>query len=287
MRVPHVPPRYTPPDYAQLKLPSDPRNQQAVGLLFLATLPLAFSMLHDPTWQRLLTCGGLLGLFGGSLYSISLGLKDAQRYDGQTVARAARLKGRIIGSAGMGVASGLTVLTRGGDIGQVIMVGLIAAALSVVAFGLDPLRHKGLETAAQRQTHKLDKTRSRVAARMARIKSHVTPLACAEIMPLLKRFEDAVEQMVQAVEHDPERARSLQKYLGVYLDGAEEASARFIAIYRGTGDITAHRRYVTLLRDLGDAFAKRAYDYAEEGRARLDVQIDVLSESLAREATRS
>ena len=284
MRVPHVPPRYTPPDYSQLKLPADPRNQQAVGLLFLATLPLAFSMLQDPTWQRLLTCGGLLGLFGGSLYSISLGLKDAERYDSQPVARAAPLKGRLIGAAGLGLASGLTTVMRGGDIGQVIAVGLLASILSVVAFGIDPLKHKGLETAEQRQSHKIDKTRTRVAAKMAMIKGYVAPLACAEIMPHLTRFEDAVEQMVQAVELDPSRARSLQKYLGVYLDGAQEASARFIAIYRGTGDVDAHARYVTLLRDLGHAFEKRAFEYAEDGLDKLNVQIDVLSESLAREA---
>ncbi|WP_415919935.1 5-bromo-4-chloroindolyl phosphate hydrolysis family protein [Tateyamaria sp. SN6-1] len=250
------------------------------------TLPLAFSMLADPTGRDLLICGALLGLFGAALYAISLGLSAGDRYAARAIARAPRFKGRLTGALGLGVASGLTVLYRGGDIALILAVGVIASVLSVVAFGIDPFKNKGLETAQARMTHKTHKTRTRVMGQMRRIKSHVTPLACPEIMPHLMRFEQAVERMVQAVEDDPERARSLQKYLGVYLDGAEEASDRFIAVYRGTGDTEAHANYVALLRDLGHAFEKRAYDYARQGRLKLDAQIDVLSESLAQELGR-
>ena len=287
MRVPHVPPRYRPPEIPQVRMPTNPRNQQAVSLLFLTTIPLGYSMLQDPTWRDLLLCSGLLGLYGASLYAISMGLKDAERYDAQDVARAAPIKGRIVGSAGLGLASGLTALTRGADIGLILAVAVVAAALSLIAFGIDPLKHKGLETAQARMDHKVSKTRIRVEAQMKRIKGHVAPLACPDIMPHLTRFESAVARMVQAVEDDPERARSQQKHLGVYLDGAEEASDRFIAVHRGTGDPETHSRYVQLLHDLGRAYEKRAFEYAEQGRMRLDAQMDVLSENLAQELSRN
>lgn len=264
-------------------IPKDPRNQQAVGILFLATLPLAFSMLDKPDAMNLLTCGALLGLFSGGLYCISMGLKDGERYDSKPVAKAAKFKGRIIGSAILGLATGLTTAMRGGDYGQIAMLGLITTALSLVSFGLDPLKHKGLDTVEKRLDHKASQLRIRAEARVSEIRANVAPLGDAELMPHLKKLQIAVERMLQAVEDDPTRARSLQKHLGVYLDGAAEASGRFLAVYRGTGDPDAHTRFRDLMRDLGHAFDRKATEYAGAGRGKLDVQIDVLSESLRRD----
>ena len=267
-------------------LPTDPRNQQAVGILFFAILPLAFSMLGDPSASNLLICGSLLAIFGGSLVSISLGLKDAERYDARPVARKARIPGRILGSVGMGLGVALTVLVRGGDITQIGLLGLIATVLSLIAFGIDPLKDKGLETTRDRQIYKTSKLRRRAETQLGIIGRVVKPLGDADLLPDLHRFEGAVQRMLQAVEDDPERARSLQKYLGVYLDGAAEAATRFVAVYRNTGDSDAHARFGTLIRDLGHAFDRKATEYAAQGRDKMNVQIDVLSESLAREAAR-
>ncbi len=268
-------------------IPKDPRNQEAVGILFLATVPLAFSMLDKPDATNLATCGGLLGLFGGSLYCISMGLKDAKRYDGKAVAKAARFKGRIIGSAGLGLATGLTAAMRGADYGQIAMLALIASALSLIAFGIDPLKHKGLDTLEDRLDHKASQLRRSAEARVDKIRANVAPLGDAELMPHLSKLQSSVQRMLQAVEDDPTRARSLKKHLGVYLDGAVEASDRFLAVYRGTGDPETHARFRDLMRDLGNAFDRKATEYADQGRSKLDVQMDVLSESLARETARS
>lgn len=272
---------------AQASTPKDPRNQQAVGILFFAILPLAFSMLGDASASNLLVCGGLLAIFGGALVGISLGLKDGERYASRAVARRARFPGRILGSAGLGFGAALTTLVRDGDFAQVVLVGLIATVLSLVAFGLDPLKNKGLDTTKDRQVYKTSKLRRHAEAQVAIIGKVVKPLGDAELLPHLYRFEHAVQRMLQAVEDDPERARSLQKYLGVYLDGAAEAATRFVAVYRGTGDTDAHTRFGTLMRDLGTAFDKKATDYAAHGRDKMNVQIDVLSESLARDAART
>ncbi|MEL6618704.1 MAG: 5-bromo-4-chloroindolyl phosphate hydrolysis family protein [Pseudomonadota bacterium] len=266
-------------------VPKDPRNQQAVGILFFAVLPLAFSMLDQPSGLNLLLCGGLLGVFGAALYCISLGLKAAATYDEATVAKRPKYPLKLIGAGLMGLAVGLTTTMRGGDIMQILLVAVIAFGLTVVSFGLDPLRHKGLDTVEQRQSHKVGQKSHAAHERLVEIKKRVAPLGCPDIMPPLIRFEKAVEKMLQAVQDDPERARSLQKYLGVYLDGAAEASKRFCAIYRGTGDTQAHARFIQLLNDLGQSYEAKVQDYLSQGRSRLDVQIDVLSESLAREAS--
>ncbi|WP_299730211.1 5-bromo-4-chloroindolyl phosphate hydrolysis family protein [uncultured Tateyamaria sp.] len=276
----------TPASKPAKSAPKDPRNQQAVGILFFAILPLAFSMLGDPSAANLAICGGLLAVFGISLFGISLGLKGAERYNSQDIARKARFPGRILGSVGMGIGCALTAGLRGSDLGQIAVLAVIATVLSLLAFGIDPLKDKGLETVKDRQVYKTSKLRRRAEAQVAVIGKVVKPLGDAELLPDLRRFEDAVQRMLQAVEDDPERARSLQKYLGVYLDGAAEAATRFVAVYRSTGDVDAHARFGTLIRDLGGAFDRKATEYAAQGRDKMNVQIDVLSESLAREAAR-
>ena len=268
-------------------VPTDPRNQQAVGILFFAVIPLVLTMLRDPSGSNLLFCGGLLGVFGAALCSISLGLKATETFEAAPVAKRPKYPFKIIGAGLMGLAVGLTTAMRGGDVLQVLLLMLIASALTVVSFGLDPLRDKGLDTAEQRQSHKVDLKSHAAQERLAEIKKRVAPLGCPEIMPPLTRFEDAVEKMLQAVQDDPERARSLQKYLGVYMDGAAEAAKRFCAIYRGTGDQQAHARFVQLLTDLGRSYEAKVHDYLAQGRSKFDVQIDVLSESLARETARN
>lgn len=275
------------PDPNLANVPTDPRNQQAVGILFLAILPLGFSMLDEPSATNLLTCGGLFLFFGGGLYAISQGLKAAEAYDAAPVTRRPKYPFKIIGCALLALGAALTVTLRGGDAVQILLLTLITGALALASFGLDPLRDKGLDTVQDRQRHTADLKSHAAMGRVSEIKKRVAPLGCADIMPPLLRFEDAVEKMCQAVQDDPERARSLQKHLGVYLDGAVEASQRFAALYRGTGDVQAHARFVKLLHDLATAYEKKVHDYLAQGRSKFDVQIDVLSESLARDTART
>ena len=273
------------PDAALDDVPLDPRNQQAVCILFLAVVPLAINMLKKPDTITLLIHGGLLALFGAALYSISLGLKDTERYDSEKVARAPKYPCKLIGSGLLGLGGAILTAVKGGDIGQVILTGLIAFALSLVSFGLDPLKQKGLDTATARQDHRLKQQRERVERRLTDIRGQITPVVDPGLVIQFGQFESAVQRMMQALEADPERHRSLQKYLGVYLDGAVEASARFVAIYQVTADPLAHTRYSELLSDLAEAFDSKATAYAHQGRDKFDVQIDVLNESIAREQT--
>ncbi|MEO0401556.1 MAG: hypothetical protein AAF214_04205 [Pseudomonadota bacterium] len=127
----------------------DARNGHAVGLLFLATLPLAHHMMEHPDVINLVMCGTLLAFYIGALCAISLGLRDAQRYHSQTIARAARYKGRIIGSAGLGLAVGLTTTMRGGSVEHIVLFGALTTGLSLITFGIDPLQDKGFGTNTQ------------------------------------------------------------------------------------------------------------------------------------------
>lgn len=271
------------PETSVEDVPPESRNQLAVGVLFLAIVPLMVGMFAKPDAATILMHGGLIALFTAALCSISIGLKSLERYDGETEARRPKYPFKIVGAGLLGLTAAILTALEGGDIGQVFIIGLIAAALTLVSFGLDPLKAKGLDTQKARTDHKLLQQRDQVEGRLAEMRNEVFPVADSGLVEQLDRFIGAVVRMLDAVADDPERNRSLQKYLGDYLNGAIEASARFVAIYSVTADPVAHASFGKLLGDLAAAFDKRSEAYVDQDLKTPEVQNDFLNESIAQE----
>ena len=263
-----------------------PRNNSGLTVLCLAVLPLLFKTILDPTGENILGYGGTTIGFGLGLWSIAHGFYIEARYDAKKVAKASKVPFKLVGSALMGVSAAGLTLFQGGDPVQCAGVLAVVLALAVVAFGMDPRRNKGLETVKDRHSHKLDGLTAQVGLQMERIRTSAAALAETDVMPLIRAFDDSVDALLTAALRDPERAGTLRKFFGVYLDGAAEASERFASVYSGTGDIDAREKYFALLDKLTKAYTAKAHDYAASGQIKMDVQIDVLNESLANESRR-
>ena len=89
--------------------------------------------------------------------------------------------------------------------------------------------------------------------------------------------------MCRTIEEDPRDLTAARKFLGVYLLGARDATAKFADIYSRTRDKQARADYTALLDDLERSFSAKTRKMLLEDRSDLTVEIDVLRERLERE----
>ena len=161
--------------------------------------------------------------------------------------------------------------------------GLAGAILHFIAFGPDPLRNKGMDGVDDFQNQ-------RVATAVDEGEKYLTAMKDAILRAGDRKLESRVDQfsltarsMFRTVESDPRDLTAARKYIGVYLMGARDATAKFADHYASSHDATARTAYEALLDDLESHFTTHTRALMNDGRADMDIEIDVLRERLARE----
>ena len=161
--------------------------------------------------------------------------------------------------------------------------GIAGAILHFIAFGPDPLRNKGMEGVDDFQNQ-------RVATAVDEGEKYLTAMKGAILRAGDRKLESRVDQfaatartMFRTVESDPRDLTAARKYIGVYLMGARDATAKFADHYSNTKDQAARTSYEALLDDLESHFTTHTQALMQDGRADMDIEIDVLRERLARE----
>ena len=161
--------------------------------------------------------------------------------------------------------------------------GIAGAILHFIAFGPDPLRNKGMDGVDDFQNQ-------RVATAVDEGEKYLTAMRDAILRAGDRKLESRVDQfaatartMFRTVESDPRDLTAARKYIGVYLMGARDATAKFADHYATSKDQTARTSYEALLDDLESHFTTHTRALMNDGRAGMDIEIDVLRERLARE----
>ena len=161
--------------------------------------------------------------------------------------------------------------------------GLAGAILHFIAFGPDPLRNKGMDGVDDFQNQ-------RVATAVDEGEKYLTAMKDAILRAGDRKLESRVDQfsltarsMFRTVESDPRDLTAARKYIGVYLMGARDATAKFADHYANSHDASARTAYEALLDDLESHFTTHTRALMNDGRADMDIEIDVLRERLARE----
>ena len=261
-----------------------PRNTAGLAVLFMLLMPLVFKAIMAPTAGNILGYGLCTIGFGLSLFAVSQGQAYQAQYEARRVADPAKIPLKMIGAGLLGLTAAVLTLFQGGAVAQALAVAPVVAGLSMVSFGIDPMKPKGLDTQDEREAHTLEDYASQAAQQLDRIRQGAGGLAEPDINAAMLRFEDAVSMLLNAAADAPERARTLRKHFTVYLTAAADASDRFTALYAGTGDARAKVQYLGLMQKLIRAFEDKARAYAEAGRGDLEVEMDVLEQYIAGEA---
>ena len=252
------------------------------NMLFIPAIPMLFMSLNDGAVAL------TIALISAAMLTLAAwllrgGLTAEAEYNARKVARRPALPRKMISTALTGLGIAFAAYRSEPGIVAPILYGLAAAGLHVAAFGIDPLRSKGMEGI---DTHQQD----RVASVVDKAEKYLREMSDAMLRSgdrkmegKLNAFQDKARDLIRTVEEDPRDLTAARKYLGVYLMGARDATVKFADIYSRTKDEKARTDYATLLSDLSKGFDARTAKLLLDDRSDLNIEIDVLRGRLKQE----
>lgn len=269
---------------------TDPVGLRA-NLLFVPPAILIFFSLADGA------IGLSLGLLGAALLTLAAwilrgGLRAEVEYNARKVARrpvfprkiaASVLTGLGIGTAALKTEVVEAALRGGPDWAAPVLFGVVAMLLHLAAFGLDPLKNKGMAGIDTFQQDRVARVVKEAETHLAAMADAVKRTGDRKIEARVERFQATARDMFRTVEEDPRDLTAARKYMTVYLLGARDAAIKFADLYSRTPDPAARSDFETLLDDLEQNFAARTRRMLLDDRSDLTVEIDVLRERLERE----
>ena len=261
-----------------------------ITILSIVAFPMLIAGILELGSGNAIKAMGELAAFAGMASGIWLtreGLKAEDAFAARSVARPPRAPRKIAGAIamGIGVAFGAAV---GWDLGLVqgALYGALATAAHLTAFGLDPMRAKGMSDLSDfdrdRVVGAVDKAETLLADLLAQA-ARIRDRAVAQRMD---SFAATARDMFRRIESDPRDLGGARRYLGVYLTGARDATAQYADLAARTPDTTARADYLALLDDLEMRFAAKSATLIENDRSALDIEIGVLRDRLKQEGVR-
>ena len=213
------------------------------------------------------------------------GLKAQAAYDARKVARRPALPRKILGSALTGL--GFALAGFAGAEGGFVLAGyaMLGAALHLASFGLDPLKSKGMAGQDLFQTDRVTRAVTEGEALLSAMSDAILRARDTALESRVARFCDIARALFRQVENDPGDLTAARKYMSVYLTGARDATAKFADVFAASRNAKARADYEALLADLETNFAARTNALLSNSHTDLDIEIQVLRESLKLDRT--
>lgn len=241
-----------------------------------------------------------MGLLLLSYASLMLGawmLREGQKAEAAYAARAIarppafprKIGAAVLSGAGVALAAwlggeGAGVLEWGGELIGGVAFGLLTIGAHILAFGVDPLRAKGVgETLGGAELDRVADALERAEGRLAEIERLAHTMRDREIDTRVAKLNATARDMIKMVEKDPRDLGRARRYLGVYLTGAEDATRKYAENRERLADPDLRREYLELLTDLEGSFDRGRQALLVDDRTDLEVEIEVLRERLGQE----
>ena len=265
--------------------PFDGKKPSRVGarsnILFYAALPLAWKAFGaEPVVMAQYIVA--LGLLLGAAWLTREGLKAHEAYDARKVSRKPAIPRKIFGSVLTGLGLGLVGIAGWGPL-EAGIFAVLGAGLHSFSFGIDPLKHKGMEGIDTFQQDRVAKAVDEAERHLTAMRDALERTNDREAQSRLDQFAKTARAMFRTVEEDPRDLTAARKYLSVYLKGARDATTKFSDIWGRSRDVQARTSYLALLDDLESNFTARNKALLLDNKVDLDIEIDVLRDRLARE----
>lgn len=264
----------------------DPARLKKAGsrgrLLYIPAVVLVFTSLNAGP-QVLVTALAGAGVLTLAAWLLQEGLRAEAAYDARKIARRPALPRKMLASALTGI--GVAIAAYTGDSGLVgsALYGIAALALHVAAFGIDPLADKKVAGLDRFQQDRVARVVDEAEAYLTDMAAQIASLKDRRMIERVSGFQRVARRMIATVEQDPRDLSGIRRYLGVYLMGARDATAKFVDLYRRGSDAKAREKYESLLDDLEENFAARTEKMLVDDRSDMDIEINVLRDRLQRE----
>jgi hypothetical protein len=252
--------------------------------MYLLPLPLFFAGLGaigrgNPT-EMLAELGGFAGLML-SAWLLNEGLRAEAAYEARAVARPPAVPRKLFAAALTGAGVFLvSLLSLGQAPAGARVFGAVAAAAHLVAFGLDPMRKKGLEGVDAFATERVARAIDQAEELVRQTTDAAKRIGDRRIEGRVDRICDQAREVFRIVEQDPRDLNRARTFMSVYLLGLRDATVKFAEVWGRSRDAEARTQYEALLGDLEASFGRHRGDLLIEDRSDLDVEIEVLRERL-------
>lgn len=272
-------------DLNPTSVPADIQAGWRANMLFFAPLPLLFRAFFKQPEAMALSLLALAVLLLAAWITRD-GVVAHKEYDARRLARRPAIPRKLFGSALTGIGLFTAGFASGGVFDALIFGGL-GVVLHGFAFGPDPMRDKGMEGIDQFQTERVARVVDKAEKHLAQMSDAILRAKDRRIEERVTQFQNIVRKMVRTVEEDPRDLTAARKYLGVYLQGARDATVKFADLYARTKDDKARGDFEALLDDLEHNFSARTENMLLDDRSDLDIEIEVLRERLQRDGINS
>ena len=262
----------------------DPAGARS-NVLFIPPVILALTSLNDGAIGLATGLAGAAVLLLGA-WLLRSGLQAQAAYDARRVARRPALPRKVLAAVLTGIGTGIAAWTSEPGIVAPVLYGLCALALHVGAFGIDPMRDKGMEGVDTFQQDRVARVVDEAENLLASMRDAVRRAGDRQVEARVERFQEQVRDLIRTVEEDPRDLTAARKYLGVYLMGARDASVKFADVFSRTRDAGARSDYMMLLTDLEESFGQKTRKLLLDSNTDLTVEIEVLRDRLQREGVR-
>jgi hypothetical protein len=262
----------------------DPVGLRA-NLMFLPPVLLAFLSLNDGAIGLALGLAGAAALVLGA-WLLREGLRAEAAYDARKVARRPAFPRKLAAAilAGTGIAA--AAFSNEAGLAAPLIYGLATGALHLAAFGIDPVKNKGMEGIDTFQQDRVARAVTTAEQHLKAMSEAIARTHDRQIEARVERFQTTARDLFRTVEEDPRDLTGARKYLTVYLLGARDASIKFADIYARQPSAEARADYLALLDDLEANFTARTRKMLLDDHSDLSVEIDVLRDRLKREGVK-
>ena len=209
------------------------------------------------------------------------GLEAEEAYEARLISRRPaiprKLFGAILTGLGIGAVTFDTSLING------VLYGLIAFGLHLAAFGLDPTKNKVAEGVDDFQNARVAKAVDEGEKHLKNMRELVLETRDRALIARVDVFQSTAREMFRTVENDPRDLSSSRRYLGLYLQGARDATKQYVDLTRRVENSEGKASYLALLDDLEANFTAKTETLLTNNKDALTIEIDVLRERLQRE----
>lgn len=260
------------------------RFRRRLRILSFASIPLVVSglgaLIGGDVTSAIASFVALAGFLSATVM-VREGLRAEDVYNSRKIARPPAFPRKLIGALLFGAASfvGSAFAWKLG-MGQSVAMGVVATVMSGLAFGLDPMKKKGLEGFDEFENDRVARAIDKGEGYLAEMTAIANRVNDREIKSRVNQFAQSARDMFRSIEDDPRELANAKKYLSVYLMGARDATAKFANVYEKDNDVKAAEDYQALLNDLEANFRAKRKEILQDNQQALNIEIEVLRDRL-------
>jgi 5-bromo-4-chloroindolyl phosphate hydrolysis protein len=253
-------------------------------LMYLLPAPLLFAGLgaigRGQPLEMLAELGGFAAL-ALSAWLLNEGLRAEAAYAARAVARPPALPRKLLAAVLTGIAvAAVGLVSLGQGVFGALAFGAVAGLAQVAAFGIDPMKKKGLEGADGFATERIARAIDEAEALVREIVAAAARLGDRRLEGRVERLCDQAREVFRVIEQDPRDLARARPFLSVYLRGLRDATVKFADLQARRRDPQAQSQYEALVGDLEKSFAAQRVHLLEDDRSDLAVEIEVLRDRL-------